>query len=119
MAITEQELLKHPSKGPLSKVRAAREILRERAMELIESYIALAAEAKAAGKWEVAEEALWKLIDHIPKEDAVGIIDSASSKVQEVSGSRQPTIQIGIALGGVGQSKELPPIKVIDVDPNE
>ncbi len=120
MSITQKELLAHKSQGPLSKVRAAREILRERAIELIESYISLAAEAKEAGKFDVASEILWKLIDHIPKEDLEGIIDAPSSKPVQVSDQENgPRIQIGIALGGLKTTKELPSTTTIDILPGE
>lgn len=83
------------------KVQEARDALQERALEIQEAYYALAAEAKAAGKFEVAEAVLWKLMDHMPKVDGKGIIDSPASKPKEVTGPIGPQIAIGIQLGGM------------------
>ncbi len=119
MTITKKELLEHRSVGPLSKVRAAREVLRERAVELIEAYISLAAEARAAGQFDVSSEILWKLIDHIPKDELQGIIDSPSSKPPELTQSTQPLIQIGIALDSNHKPKALSAVNIIDLETDE
>ena len=99
------------------KVKLAREALKERAAEILESYISLAAEARAAGEFDVAAEILWKLIDHIPEEDGERMIDGSVDKPKQVEGQTGPSIQIGIALGGTNQ-KQLPP-QIVNVSPIE
>ena len=96
------------------RVAEAREILRERAIEILEAYLAVAAQAKAAGKDDVALDAYKWLIEHMPRTDDKGIIDSSAAKPKEIdSGPKKPIIQIGIALGGT-QPKQLP-AQVIDI----
>jgi hypothetical protein len=104
------------------KVKEARAKLAERADELITEYMALAAHARDKGNLEVAEAILWKLIDHLPNEDGVRLLDQSSSKggSKDDGKAAGPTIQIGIALGGVSPTmKVLPPVEIIDVDPHE
>ena len=101
------------------KVREAREALKERAAEILESYISLAAEARAAGEFDVAAEILWKLIDHIPEEDGERMIDGSVDKPKQVEGQTGPSIQIGIALGGMKPKQlEAAPIDIeaIEID---
>lgn len=97
------------------QVKVAREALRDRANEILEAYIALSAEAKAAGDFEVASDILWKLIEHMPHEDGERLIDSSASKPKEIEGKQGPTIQIGLVLGGVSSKKELPETPIIDI----
>lgn len=109
---------KIPKFNQFSKSREARELLAARALELLESYISLAAEAKDAGEFEVAADIYWKLIDHNPRQDGIGIVDSPASKPVEVSGPKGPQISIGVMLGGM-KPKELEQSSVIDVLPLE
>lgn len=109
-----------------SKVKVAREILRERADELINEYLDVAKQAKVAGDYESAYKALQWIIDHIPADtEGNRIVDSSVDKTPAQVGPSQPKIQIGIQLGGVKQ-KELPtveseriPEKVIDAKKND
>ena len=98
------------------KVIEARELLKEKAIELYEEYRALAADAKGLGKVDIAEKILWNLIAHMPNEDGQRMIDSDASQPKELEGPRGPQIAIGIQLGGVDQ-KVLPAAEVIDVKP--
>src|SRR5690348_11991394 len=75
------------SKQLFSKVRAARELLRERASEILEQYLAVVAEAQAAGEYEVAAKSLQWLIEHMPKED------DGSTIVERSVDKEQPQIQ--------------------------
>lgn len=102
-----------------SNVRKAREALKERANEILESYIALAALAMADKDYETAETVLWKLLDHTPEDDEGNRVLSAPSSKPPTSegGSSAPAIQIGIALGGLGEHKALSKAQVIDVSP--
>lgn len=105
------------STTPFSKVRAARELLRQRAEEVVAQYLDLVALAKEAGETEVALKALQWLIEHTPAdEDGLRVIDQSADKQQlpPVKDTR-PAVQIGINLGGVTK-KELPG-EVIDVKP--
>lgn len=104
-----------------SKVSAAREVLRNRAEELINEYIDIAKQAKAAGDYESAYKALQWLIEHAPRDEAgTSIVDRSPDKEaapQKTIGDGGPKIQIGIALGGVTQAqKALPRVEVIEAD---
>lgn len=81
------------------RVKEAREALKEKAVQLFEEYMKLAQIAKAAGNLEVAEQILWKLIEHMPNEEGTRLIDPSGSKPREIESNRGPTIQIGIQLG--------------------
>lgn len=99
------------------RVREAREAIRERAIELFESYLALSAEARAAGKFEVAEKILWNLMDHVEEEDGTKMFGQSVDKPKAIDPKSQgPSIQIGIQLGGMDQTKALPP-QIIEVTP--
>jgi hypothetical protein len=104
--------------GPFPKVAAARQILMERAEEIIVAYMALASKASEAGKEDVAADILWKLIKHMPKQNGQTLIDPDAAKPKELdAASRGPQIQIGIALGGVTQPKQLAKAEIIDITP--
>lgn len=117
--LTRSAILKRKSYAPFSSVKAARDIIRERAEEFVESYIELVAEARSKGNFDVAEKALWKLIEHAPAgTDGERVIDASAAKPKEItSGPTGPTIQIGISLGQ--QQKSLPEPVVIDIAPLE
>lgn len=93
-----------------SKVRAAREAMKEKALATYELYLETIQEARENGEFEFALEHLRWLLEHAPNEDGVRIIDATAAKPKEVDGPRGPTIQIGIALQ---PSKALP--QVIDI----
>lgn len=98
-----------------SKVKEAREALKQRALEVLEQYMAIIAQATAAQDYESAYKAAQWLLEHMPREDGLAIIDHSAAKVPESSkGPIRPTIQIGIALS---PAKQLPPsnVQVIDV----
>jgi hypothetical protein len=114
------ELVTKQARSHMSSVRKAREALRARAEEILESYLTLAAQAAAEKDFETAADILWKLIDHNEDEDGERIISASSSKppTNTSSAPTGPAIQIGIALGGLGtQVRELPKAEVIDVSP--
>lgn len=99
------------------RVKEAREALRDRAIEILESYIAVIAEARAAGDFESATKSLQWLIEHMPEEDGSHMVDISIDKPKQVEAGKGPTIQIGFALGGLGNQKTLP--AAIDVTPVE
>lgn len=99
------------------RVKEAREALRERAIEVLETYLTIISEARAKGDLETAEKAARWLLEHMPNEAGERLIDSSASKptVETQSQSSLPTINIGFQLGGVKQQKALP--EVVDVTP--
>ena len=108
-----------------SKVTAARELLREKANEILQQYLAVVAEAQAAGEYEVAAKSLQWLLEHMPSDDAGTRVVERSIDAKEAPQAQLPTgpaIQIGIQVGGTFKPKELPPqteAEVIDVESAE
>jgi hypothetical protein len=95
-----------------SKVRIARQLLREKSEEILAEYLDIVARARDAGEHEVAVKALQWLIDHMPAdEDGDRMVDQSVDKKQETiqQGPVGPAIKIGIAVGGLTQNqKSLP-----------
>lgn len=114
------------SKQMFSKVRAARELLRERASEILQQYLAVVAETQAAGEYEVAAKSLQWLIEHMPSEDdGSRIVErSVDKEQQQIQGPTGPSIQIGIQVGGVARQtlpaatevKALPEIREVKIE---
>jgi cytochrome c-type biogenesis protein CcmH/NrfG len=108
-----------------SRVKIARELLLERADEIINSYLEIAKLAKEQGDYKTASEALQWLISRMPG-DAEGtkVVDASLDKaqVQQQQPDTRPMIQIGIQVGGLNKNlppapaKELPPAEVIDAE---
>jgi hypothetical protein len=94
-----------------SKVRIARQLLREKSEEILAEYLDIVARARDAGEHEVAVKALQWLIDHMPADEAGDrMVDQSVDKTQPVvEKGTGPAIQIGIALGGLGQSQKALP----------
>lgn len=126
------EIRKHLSKSManidnkqlFSKVRAARELLRERANEILQQYLAVVAEAQAAGEYEVAAKSLQWLIEHMPSDtEGTRVVDRSidAKEAPQAQLPAGPAIQIGIQVGGTFRPKELPPqeAEVIDVESTE
>jgi hypothetical protein len=100
------------------KVKVARELLREKAEELLEEYLLTVKQAQSSGQPEVALKALQWLIEHMPDDDGERMIDaSIDKKVEAPKIDTRPTVQIGINLGGVGTNqKKLPQAKAEVID---
>jgi hypothetical protein len=99
-----------------SKVKEAREALKEQALELFNTYVLIINQAINDKDYETAHKATQWLIEHMPAEDGVRMIDSSASRPKESEQkSLGPAIQIGIALSGQPPRKALPPVEVIDV----
>ncbi len=97
------------------KVREARELLREKALDLVNKQIDMIDQAAKEGKVDVALEANQWLLEHTPAgDDGERVIDASAAKPKELEGRQGPMIQIGIALDA--KPKELAP-HVIDLDP--
>ena len=111
-------------KDYVGKVGAAREMLRERATDLLEQFITNAKDAQAAGEYEVAARSLQWLLEHLPADDdGVKIVDRSVDKVDKAEKDKfsGPRIQIGLAVGGVlppaPETKALPPsVEVVDIE---
>lgn len=99
------------------KVKEAREALRAKALELYELQVAIIREALVTGKVDVAAAANQWLIEHMPEEEGVRMIDASIDKPKQIEGQAGPQINIGFALGGMNAPKELPSVNVIDVTP--
>lgn len=111
------------SKTLFPRVKEARELLRSKTVDLLNKYELIIDRAIARGDLEIAETATRWLLEHMPAEDGERLIDPSATKpppppppppaVLLPSG---PTIQIGIALGGMAETKGLlPAAEVIDV----
>jgi hypothetical protein len=104
-----------------SKVTVARQLLRDKAEDILKEYLDIAAQAKAAGDYESAYKALQWLIDHMPKEgDGEALVGrSADKEAPQLpsSGDSKPRIMIGIQVGGA--QKALPTATIVEADEDE
>lgn len=100
-----------------SKVKVARELLKERAAELLEEYLDVVRRAKESGDLETAAKSLQWLLEHMPADEGERIVERSVDKQADVQkqGPVGPAIRIGIAVGGLGQ-KALPMPKPSDAD---
>jgi hypothetical protein len=88
----------------------ARQLLKEKAEEILEQYLRVVDEARVSGDYETAAKSLQWLIEHMPNdEDGSPIVQvSVDKKTQPTeSKSNGPSIQIGIAVGGLGPDRSL------------
>jgi len=101
-----------------SKVKEAREALAAKSLELFELYQDIIKKAAETENFEVAAKGVEFLLSHMPKDEDGGTLlePSVDTKKEAAKGNTGPTIQIGIALGGVGEKKALPPAQIIDVE---
>lgn len=88
-----------------SSVRKAREALRERAFELLDGYIAVIKQAAAAGDYETAAKGYQHLLEHMPPEDGMRMIELSVDKPVQVERKPGPSINIGFAIGGIPQTQ--------------
>lgn len=96
------------------KVKEAREALRDKALGILEDYLAVVKAAQNAGDYKVATESLQWLMEHMPEEEGEKMIAASIDIPKNIEGAKAPVIQIGFAIGGV--TKELPPaVDVVDV----
>lgn len=101
------------------RVGQARELLREKAVEILEQYLKVVKAAQDAGDYEVATKSLQWLIEHMPDDHGDRVIDVSVDKLQQIERPNAPTVQIGIQLGGLThRPKELPaPTAVVTSEP--
>jgi hypothetical protein len=97
-----------------SAVRKARAALKERAQEFIDLQMRIIKESLSAGDYETAAKANQFMLEHIPADEGERVLDISVDKPKQVeSGPKGPSIQIGVAIGGITPTKALP--EVIDV----
>lgn len=124
------------------RVKEAREALKEKALDLFHLQVKLIMDAAIDGNFKAALEANQWLMEHIPAEEGVRMLDATQDLEPKKDDTKQlgPTIQIGIQLGGVGNpstdgvrdsvrqvggvgvsptNKALPEATVIDVTPTK
>lgn len=103
-----------------SRVRIARELLKEKSEEILREYLDVVQQAKIAGDYETAAKSLQWLLDHMPAdEEGERMVEVSVDKKQEAvqRGPTGPSIQIGIQVGGSGKPQlvkkpdELPSIE--------
>lgn len=97
--------------------RAARELLRQRAEQIIKNYMEMAALAVAAGDYESAQKAYSDLAKHIPKDDdgSTAFDPDIDRKVIAESKHGGPAIQIGVAIGGLNRALPEPTIEIVEI----
>lgn len=109
------------AKGYFPKVAEARQALADQALDLFNLYKQIAIDAHAAQEFEVAADAIKFLLTHMPEDEETGTMlqaDIDKNREPDVKGGGSgPTIQIGLALGGMPIQAALP--EVIDVTPRE
>lgn len=112
------------AKAYFTKVKVARELLRDQAEVILQQYMENIKKMQDAGEYEAAAKALQWLLEHMPAdEDGSRALDTSVDKKAEQAQNTNvpPPIQIGIQVGGLGKQivtkkpKELPPAEVIDV----
>lgn len=104
-----------PKREFFTKVKLARELLREKSEEILAEYMEIIRLAKENKDFDVAAKELRWLIEHMADEEGTRIVEQSVDKKQQPAEQTQkgPNIQIGIAVGGLGGKKELPkPIEV-------
>jgi len=98
-----------PVPQTLGAVRKARQVLKEKALELLEEHRAMIKQAAASGKYEEALKASQWLLEHLPAEEGERIIDSSAAKQVVVPPTQAPPIfNIGFQLGGITPKAQLP-----------
>lgn len=108
----------HPVGGPsFSSVRKARAALKERANQILDSYLLLAKQAAAQGNFEISEKVLRFLMEHMPEEEGERLVDISVDKPKVISaGPIGPTIQIGVQIDGRHAPRQLQEVEVVDVE---
>ena len=121
----EKEMTINASRTIFSRVKIARELLRERAEEILDNYLDTVQKAKDAGDFETAAKSLQWLMDHMPAEDdGTRVVETSVDKQQQiVQQDTSPRIQIGISVGGsapkqisIAKPRELPKAEIIDAE---
>jgi hypothetical protein len=110
------------AKGYFPRVAEAKKILTDEAVELLKLYKQIAVEALAAQEFETAEVAVRFLLAHMPEDEETGTLlgtDVDKNREPDQKGGGGPTIQIGLALGGMPQQKALPTVTIVEPKESE
>lgn len=106
------------SRGHFPKVAEARQAIADNAVNIYNAYMALAVEAAAAQEFATAEKILWNLLEHMPEDEETGkLLSGSADKAPQIEGVVGPTIQIGLALGGMPAQDALPKVIAVDTQP--
>lgn len=99
------------------RVKEAREALAAEAVDLYRLYRHIIQVALDAGDVETAMKATQWLIEHMPRDGKTSMVDASVDKPGVVEQKTGPSVNIGFALGGIGEARSLPPAVTIDVEP--
>lgn len=95
-----------------SKVREARDAIRDEAVNLLTIYKKNVEAALQAGDYKTVQDSIeWLFLHMPPDEDGNKVVDQDLDKPKADSGKSGPTINLGFAIGGLGVQKELLPPK--------
>lgn len=117
MPTGDQTTQLHRKERLFSKVKEARELLKQEAESILRGYMTTIQLAVAAGDFESALKAQQWLIDHLPAEDGQRLLDISVDKVAQVEGPKGPQIQISVALGGLPKPQPQLQEPAIDITP--
>lgn len=113
------------AKGYFPKVAEARQAIADDAKWWYDFYKQIAIEALAAQDFVTAEKVGFNVITHMPEDEETGTLLQASidkNREPDQKGSTGPSIQIGLALGGMPTQEQqaLPPTTtIIDITPKD
>lgn len=105
------------AKGYFPKVAEARKLLADEAVDLLKMYKKIAVDALAAQDFLVAEKVVGFLLSHMPEDEESGTLLNTnidSNREPDVKGGGGPSIQIGLALGGM-PPKALPEVTEVAI----
>jgi hypothetical protein len=106
-----------PTRKVFPKIAEVREMLKERAAELLNLQRRIVYEALANQDYETANDANQFLLTHLPPdENGVRLLDPDIDKPKDQGKLQGPQISIGFALGGLNQTQSLPAAKVEVID---
>lgn len=106
--------------GLFSRVKEARELLKNEAENILKLHMQIIQEARMKGDHETALKGTMWLIEHMPADEGTRLVDVSVDKVHQDDGPKGPQIQIGIALGGMPNSQKLlPTVEVIEIKEDE
>lgn len=106
------------AKGYFPKVAEARKAIAEDAVWWKDFYKQVAIEALAAQEFITAEKVAAFMLTHMPEDEETGTLlntDIDKNKEPDVKGGGGPSIQIGVALGGMNNQKALPEVTHVEV----
>lgn len=108
------------AKGYFPKVAAARQLLVDEAEWWYGFYKQVAIDSLAAQDFITAEKTAFNILSHMPEDDETGTLLGVSidkNREPDQKGPQGPSIQIGLALGGMPTQEQqaLPPANIIDL----